>query len=894
MIKNFPVPPQRLAAPSVSQDMEPEYAYVSESEAVHLRDYWKILVKRRRMIAWIFSAAVILGILISLTATNMYTATAALKIEPQNPAVTGIEMLRVAEPGGGQYDYYQTQYKLLESRSLAEMVVAKLDQDSSEGLKHSANAGESTITQITSWIMENVRSFISQLNPLSSDGSDTPKAAEPRKMPATSADFLGRYTNYLKVKPVKNTRLVEIEFTTPDPELSRTLANAHARGFIQWNLQSRFELTNEAREFLDNKNAELKRKLERSENELNRFRQQYGVVSMDKGENIVVERMVEVNKYLTAARAQRIDAESLYRTVEGQSAQYLSQVLTQGLVPNLRTSLLNLEADKVKLSTVFTADHPRIIELNQHIEETKRSLNREITNVVRGIRENYAAASNRERSLQAEADRQKQAALTLKEVGVQYAVLEEEVKVSRALYENVLKRLHETNVTNDLAVSNIQISQMAVKPQSASFPNIPFNLLLSSFVGLATGVLLALFLEYLDSTLKTPQHVWQATTLTTLGVVPDLKTLQPRRFGELIERSNDRPLMLPPPGSPKSTPGELIVSHHPLSILSESYRTIRTALLFFQAENPPRTVLLTSPSPGEGKTLTTLNLAIALAQDGNRVLVIDADLRKGCCHSRLGLQNRFGLSDVLTHNPSLDGIIQKTSVDGLSVISRGSPHTNPSDLLGSNRMRAILTQLRQTYDFILLDTPPVIAVSDAAVLSSICDGILLVLHGQKTTTPSAHLALERLQAVRAPVLGVILNGVDLGNPDYEYYRHYYGSDYGAYSDHKHNGNGTSTQRHDDLTLSEIAPFSTNAAPGTVSRSFVDQLISRFTEMVGPMAPVIVQSQITSMGESVDAFPRSRLGELLEIISQDIVDQELRMSFARSMIQDSQAFGSLSS
>ena len=152
----------------------------------------------------------------------MYTATAALKIEPQNPAVTGIEMLRVAEPGGGQYDYYQTQYKLLESRSLAEMVVAKLDQDSSEGLKNSANAGESTITKITSWIMENVRSFISQLNPLSSDGSDTPKAAEPRKMPATSADFLGRYTQYLKVKPVKHTRLVEIEFTTPDPELSRT------------------------------------------------------------------------------------------------------------------------------------------------------------------------------------------------------------------------------------------------------------------------------------------------------------------------------------------------------------------------------------------------------------------------------------------------------------------------------------------------------------------------------------------------------------------------------------------------------------------------------------------------------------------------------------------------
>jgi capsular exopolysaccharide synthesis family protein len=401
-------------------------------------------------------------------------------------------------------------------------------------------------------------------------------------------------------------------------------------------------------------------------------------------------------------------------------------------------------------------------------------------------------------------------------------------------------------------------------------------------------------LEYLDSTLKTPQHVWKATTLTTLGVVPDLKTLEFKRAGELSERSKGRPMMLPHPGSSKATLGELIVSHHPLSILSESYRTIRTALLFFQAENPPRTVLLTSPSPGEGKTMTTLNLATALAQEGNKVLVVDADLRKGCCHTRLSLQNRFGLSDVLTRNPSLDGIIQKTSLNGLSLMSRGSRHTNPSDLLGSNRMRGILTQLRQTYDYIFLDTPPVIAVSDAAVLSSICDGVLLVLHGQKTTTPSARLALERLNLVRAPILGVILNGVDLGHPDYEYYRHYYGSDYGAFSNDESNGNGTWAQQHSDVKIPEIAGSFGRTASGTFSRLFVDQLISRFTEMVGPMAPVIVQNQIIKMGESVDSFPKSRLGELLEIISQDILDQESRMRFALSMIQDSQSFGTVPS
>ena len=263
------------------------------------------------------------------------------------------------------------------------------------------------------------------------------------------------------MKPVKNTHLVEVQFTTPDPELSQQLANAHAEDFIRMTVEARVDLTMQARQFLDNKNVELKKELEKSEAALNQFRQIHGVVSLDKGENVVVDRLVELNKVLTTAKAQRIEAESLHRTVHDKDSQSLSQVMKEGLVPILRGNLATLEAERTRLSTTFKPDHPRMLELSQQLSETRRSINNEIANVVRGIQANYAAALDKEKALQAEADRQQQKALNLKHVGVEYAVLEEEVKVNRSLYESILKRLNETHVVNDLTLSNMRIVERA-------------------------------------------------------------------------------------------------------------------------------------------------------------------------------------------------------------------------------------------------------------------------------------------------------------------------------------------------------------------------------------------------------------------------------------------------
>lgn len=768
----------RRDRPTGNDVIDADYYHSEPANELELRDYYSILIKRRRLFATVFLTVVAIGAYLSFTATSLYQATAILQIEPQNPSVTGIgDMVHLGESGNLSYDYYQTQFKLLESKTLAARVIAELNLAANKSFTRPDLRTANPIERAKSYWFGTLN-FIAWLV----KGRDTPSerlagtAGLPMTQVAAKSWLIDRYQQFLEIRPIKNTRLVEIAFSTPDAQLSQQLADAHARGFIGLSLTNRLAMTKEARDFLDGKNAELKQKLERSEDALNRFRQTHNVVSMDKGENIVVDRLVEFNRQLTAARAQRIEAESLYKTVENKSAQSLSQVMNQGMVPTLRSSLLALEAEKVKLSSIFKPDHPRMIELNQQIGEMKRSLSTEINNVVRGIQENYFAARSKEQALEAEALRQQQAALNLKEVGVQFTVLEEEVKVNRTLYESVLKRLNETNISNDIAVSNMQVTQDADRPRWPFAPNFVWNFLIASVTGLFLGVGLAFLREYFDSSLNTPQHVWHAVALSTLGVIPEFDALNRRVFSypnHLLDGFLPKTLF-PPREQSSDASKDLIVSQHPRSIAAESYRSVRTALLFLQPEKTPKVILLTSPSPGEGKTMSTLNLGIALAQDRHNVLIIDADLRRGCCHTRFGITNHQGLSNVLTGNLALEHAIQATSVAGLSLLSRGICPPNPSELLGSVRLKQMLNHLRESFDFILVDSPPAIAVSDAAVLSVLCDGVLFVFHARKTNATSARQAMERLETVRAPFLGVILNSIDPSIPEYSYYRHYQG------------------------------------------------------------------------------------------------------------------------
>ena len=855
------------------EDNETVYYYPEQNRETHLRDYWNILVKRVRYIVAVFCGTVALGLVINFFSPTLYIATSTLQIEPQNPTFTPVGGVAEMRPeGGGPYDYYQTQYALLKTGPLAARVITKLGLESNPAFaKDSTNIFKSVYHGIIGSVVGALDSFGRSVR-----GESVPQAPQGMRPELGVPSYLiGSYLSYLTVKPVRNTRLVDVSFETSDPKLSQDLANAHATGFIQMILENRFNLTQEARDFLGKKLAELRQAVNKAETELNRFRQEHGVVSLEKGENIVVDRLMDINKELTRARAERIQAESLYQMTRNKNTQYLSQVLNNGLIMSLKGTLATLETEKGRLLSIFTAEHPRIQEINQQIGEARKALNAEITTVVHGIESSYAATRGREEALEAEAKRQQQAALGLKLVGVDYAVLNEDVIVNRGLYEAVLKRLNETSVGNDLAAANIQVMQRAELSLYPSSPNTFRNLMLAAILGLLLAVGSAFFLEYMDTSVSTPQQVWAAVSLSTLGAVPQLKSL-PNRHNAAVSSNGRSQRLLSSRKSGESSAKELVVARDELSaIAAESYRIIRAALLFSQAERPPQVILLTSPSPGDGKTVTTLNVAITLAQSGKRVLVIDGDLRKGRCHQLVNIKNQEGLTSLLTGHANLTECIRPTAIPRLYLLPRGAAAPNPAELLMSQKMRDVMNELRGQFDFIVIDSPPIIAVSDAAVLSTISDGVALVFNGQKTTTPSARRAMERLERVGAPILGVVLNGIDIRHPDYVEYRSYYP----AYFD--------SVQKESAWRAHES---------GEVSRGFFERMIAKLREFTGPMASYLVHDAIGALGESAEKFPKSRLNELAERISREILDESTRTSFLRWVATEAQTgdFASFSS
>jgi succinoglycan biosynthesis transport protein ExoP len=749
-------------------------AYGPEREEPSLRDYWRMVRKRRRIVFSVLLSVLVLGVLVTIGTTPQYTATSTIKIDLGNHS--GVDTIPSGE------DYLQTQISLLKSRALAARVVASMGLESNPKFVDVLNPLE----RLRSWFLRSLQSTINLISDFSSrllGSAPPPRGGGPAQPSAFELGvhprFVNRYQRFLKVEQTRGTRLVQVSFTTIDPNLSRELATAHTRSFIRMQLETRFDLTKEAREFLEKKLAEIKVKVERSEAALQRFRQAHGVVSVAGGENVVVDRMVDLNRRLTDSRSKRIELESLSRIVKGKNVEYLSQIVENGLIVQFKGRLEGLEAERTKLAGIYKADHPRAMELDQQIREARRRLNLELSNVVRGIESDYAAARAKEAALQAEVDRQQQAALGFKELGVEYNLLQGEVDANRAVYDSVVKRLNETSISSDSPLSNIQVTDPAEKPLGPSSPNIPLNMLIATALGLFAGVGLTFLLEHFDSSVRTSDDIWRAVGVPTLGVVPHLKALARREYGvsRMPERSSLSRLTHRWAAVRSPFSAALMVSYHPFSIISESYRTIRTVLLLGQAERPPQVILLTSAHPGEGKTTITLNLAITLAQSGRTVAVVDADLRKGNCHSHLNVPNKRGLTHLLTGNMPLEEVIQSTGVAGLFLLPRGGGPLNPTDLLASSKMNEVLAALRERFDFVLIDTPPVLAISDAAVLSVICDGVLLVVRSQSTTADATRHVVDRLHAVGAHILGAVLNGINIKDPDYSDYRQYYASYY---------------------------------------------------------------------------------------------------------------------
>lgn len=760
----MPKSPQRVGFLEHEDAVHEDRRFESVSEAPSFRDYWHIVRKHRwKIIACLAMSTLISGI-IAFTTTPVYIATATLMIERKAPQVVKIQ--QVAGDTTDEADessFYESQFQVLQSRSLAAAVIKaqKLDTDPAF-----IKQGESSfsIGQLVAIPIGWLKSLLPQ---------DAPKSFKRSSIAGIDSAIINTYSDMVSVDPVKRSRIVKIGIGSANPELAARVANAHVDGYIQHGFRLKSQANEEARRFLEGKLGELKDRVEKSEMTLNQFRRGKGIISLDDKENIVVDRLADLNRRLTEAEAERIGFEAQSRLIKSRQYDSLPAVISNPLIQTLRSQVVQLEAELAKLSDQFLPGYPRVAQIKAQLEESKTRLSQQIGNVVAGITSAYLAAAGKEKELRSQMDKQKSETFALKDASVQYAILSREANTNKQLYDTVLERFREISVTGELPTSNVTIVDRAEVPRLPSKPNKRLNLMLGALLGLFGGLGLALLLEHLDNTLNTQEEAERFLLLPCLAVVPDVLTLPPGQAhissspARRLEQG-DATLCLPSRNIKANDQRHLMIS--------EVYHKLRMSISLARSDDPPKIVLFTSSTAGEGKTITATNTAITFARMGSRVLLIDADLRQPSCLRALRMtEDELGLSDYLANLAGLDEVIRSTPVPNLSVVGAGSLPPSPSELLGSKRMSVTLELLKQHYDYVFIDSPPVIQVSDAVVLSTIAEGLIFVVQGQLTPKPIVKQALAQLGKRQSKILGLVLNRVDMKSAEYRDYRHYYDS-----------------------------------------------------------------------------------------------------------------------
>jgi succinoglycan biosynthesis transport protein ExoP len=716
-----------------------------------LREYLRVLIKRK----WLVTA-VIVGIFMSvaiasLRQTPVYDAVGRIAV---NKADSNLISFKDSAPDT-DYVYEQsdldTEVRILQSDLLALQVIRQLNLDKRPEFGGRPDQKEANLVA----------------DPLQTDS---------KRASALLAAFHGR----LRVTLIPNTRIMEIHFTSTDPQLAASVVNTLAATYVDQNYQTKFESTMQASQWLSKQLVDLQMKVETSQEKLVRYQKEHEILGIDEKQNIITEKLDELNKEMTAAESDRMQKEAVYRQTQSNDPDVVAAAIIadttgagttagSGLLDKLREQQANLRIQVAEISTQFGPSYPKVAQLNSQLKEIDRQLQTETSKAVDHLKGQYQAALQRETMLRESFDKQKQEANKLNESAIEYSLLKRDLDSNRTLYEGLLEKLKEAGVTAGLRSNNFRIIDAARVPTAPSEPNIPRNLSFALVLGVISGVGLAFLLENMDNTVRTPEQAQVISGLPSLGMIPlGSKSGNHGPAGKRLALTASKEVV------------ETVTQVRPQSQMAESYRALRTSLLLSNLGAPPKVIMVTSARPQEGKTTTSINTAIVLAQKGVRVLLIDADLRRPSVHKTLGMGPRSGLSNVLTGSATVQQTITLSPIlSNLFILPAGTPPPNPAELLASANMRVLIDELRGQYDHIVIDTPPTLSVTDAVVLSPRADATILVIRSGQTTKQALRRSRDILMQVNAHVAGVLLNAVDLTSPDYYYYYEYQGK-YGHY------------------------------------------------------------------------------------------------------------------
>lgn len=757
-----------IASNGPSQGFQPEQ--LSDPESGGIVEYWRILRRHQGTLLLVTCLGLLGAILVTLPQTPIYRARTAVEIQDINNDFLNSKQVSPVTEGGNnlnQLTDVQTQIKILGSEHLVDRVVDKLKA------AKKLSALETESGRISAW-----------------------RAALRLKPPAPKQldyQLRKRAENSLKVRQLGQTRIVEVLYDSTDPEFAADFANNLTAEFIESNMEARWKMSQHTGEWLSRQLDDMRINLERSEDALQQYARKSGLLftqSSNTGDstNVVDEKLRQIQEELSKAQGDRVSAQSRYEIAKSASPDTLADVLNDGSLRNLQDKLTELRRQQAELITVFTAKHEKVKRVDAQIAPLRTEFERERSAILDRIHNDYQTALRREKLLLADYANQSHVVTDQAEKAIQYNILKREVDSNRQLYESMLQQVKQASVASAMRASNVRIVDPAKVPQKRYSPDYLINSAIGSLAGLLLGVAIVIVRERANRTIQQPGDGPYWMNVPELGIIPSASRGGRARI-DYNKSSRGKEAEQPQKGAASSTSEykadvELITWNHKPSLVAESFRALLTSILF-SGENGsmPRLLVLTSGSPTEGKTTVVSNLAIAMAEINRKVLIIDADLRRPRMHTLFDLNNDRGLSTILQDRNGLaqnvDALIQETSVPGLSVLTSGPSTHAAANLLYSTSLPTLLAKFKRDYDTVLIDTPPMLQMTDARLIGRMADGVILVTRANQTTREAAIAAGQRFAEDRIHVLGTILNDWNPKMSPGGYYGYYNGR-YGGY------------------------------------------------------------------------------------------------------------------
>lgn len=725
------------AAPELRYPRPPRVTDIeagSDEAYSYVRAYWRMLIKH----VWtIFTVTFMVGTIVALLSFRLrpvYRATAKLEIEASEPDIRTLSDLFQNMPADDMF--LQTQVNVLQSDSLAWQTIEQL------------HLGE---------------------NPAFA-GPSKP-GVRPPSPDTVQSSLIGAFKGSLTVDVVRNSRIVEVSFESTDARLAARVVNALADNYQEYNYQKNYEATRKASGWMEQQLDELKAKVEKSQQALVDYERQNAIVNVNDKQTVEEQKLSDLSRQLTDAHADTVKAESLYNVAHSSGDQITTNNLLQDdVLGRLQEKLADLRSQFVEARAQFGPNYPKVMRLKDQMDEMRSQVDVERGRIVTRYRAEYTAAQQRERLLSDSLSQQKTEMGRLNQLLIQYNILQHEFQTNQQLYESLLQRLKDATLSSGLRATNIHLVDQARPPLAPIRPRKVFNVAIGLMVGFILGVALAFVQEALDDSIKSIGQVERYLSTNALAVIP------------LARAGRQRPLLAGKVGNGSGgrREVELTLLKRPASELAEAYRALRTAVLLSTSPRPPQVLVMTSAQPSEGKTCTSLNLALALAQRRVRVLIIDSDFRKPGVAQAMGMSNEKGLSNVLRGDLSFDeAVLQSEAAPNLWVLPAGAAPTNPTDLLSSPDMGRLVDGLRQRFEHVVIDSPPVLLMTDSTVLSILSDGVVLVVEGGVTPMGAVLRAHRIIENAGGKILGVVLNKVDVRRGTY--YGSYYGYGRGYYN-----------------------------------------------------------------------------------------------------------------